>query len=50
MSGTGKKNFGLASSKATVKDCIQIVLRLIREYSGCETLSTAKELIKQHKL
>ena len=48
-SGPGKKDFGLVS-KAPVKDCIEIVLRLIREYSGCETLSTAKELIKQHKL
>jgi hypothetical protein len=45
----GKKDFGLVS-KATAKECIQIVLRLIREYSGCENLSTAKELIKQHKL
>ena len=48
--GPGKKDLGLASSKATVKDCIQIVLRLIREYSGCENLSTAKELIKQNQL
>lgn len=47
--GPGKKDFGLVS-KASVSDCIKIVLRLIREYSGCENLSTAKELIKQHKL
>ena len=46
-SGPGKKDFGLVS-KASVKDCIEIVLRLIREYSGCENLSTAKEIIKQH--
>lgn len=50
-SGSGKKDFGLASNKAVAKDCIEIVLRLIREYSGCgENLSTAIELIKQHKL
>lgn len=49
-SGPGKKDFGLASEKAVIKDCIEIIFRLIREYSGCETLSTAKELIKQYKL
>lgn len=49
-SGPGKKDFGLASQRAVAKDCIDIVLRIIREYSGCEHLSTAKEIIKQHKL
>jgi hypothetical protein len=48
--GPGKKDFGLASTKTTIKDCIQIVLRLIREYSGCENLSAATELIKQNQL